>query len=89
MSSVEAGHLFTEICGSKLYREANFVWLFRRSASEFPEVSLGMWDFAADYYAANMTAQQRAVADRNGFPQKIPELDKRNDGVAGAVIHAL
>ena len=43
-----------------------------------------MWDFAADYYAANLTAEQRAVADRNGFPQKIPAPDKRNTGVGGA-----
>ncbi len=43
-----------------------------------------MWDFAAGYYAANLTMEQRGVADRNGFPQKIPAADRRNNGVAGA-----
>ncbi len=57
----------------------------RRSAAEFPEVSVGMWDFAAGYYAANLTAEQRDVADRNGFPQKIPAPNRRNNGVAGAI----
>jgi len=44
-----------------------------------------MWDFAAGYYAANLTAEQRDVADRNGFPQKIPAPNRRNNGVAGAI----
>ena len=43
-----------------------------------------MWDFVAEYYAANLTAEQRAVADRNGFAQQIPPVPDRDNGVAGA-----
>ena len=43
-----------------------------------------MWDFAADYYSANLTAEQRAVADRNGFKQRIPPVGGRDNGVISA-----
>ena len=54
-----------------------------RSANEFPEVSIGMWDFVADWYANNMTAEQRAVAESNGFHHQIPQPSIRDRGVAG------
>ena len=45
------------------------------------QVTTGMWDFCNDYYESRLTSAEQARAKGNGFLEKLPSPDLRNNGM--------